>query len=237
MTDANPYQAPESELAPPAEAVGGSLERGLSGDYDFSVFELFNQGWEVSKGFKATFWGAALIMIGVNMAFSFASIPFQNSVVLTMIIQILAIVILWPLNAGFMMLGIHRAAGREVNSMQITGYFDRTVKIVLLNLLMVVLIGIGFILLVLPGIYLAIAYMFALPLMLDKNMGVWEALESSRKTVSHKWFSFFGFALLILVAVMVAGMLLVIPLIWVLPLIVVAYGFLYTKILGVESED
>lgn len=68
------------------------------------------------------------------------------------------------------------------------------------------LIALGFLCLLLPGIYLAIAYAFATPLIVDRGDGFWQALETSRKTVSRQWFSVFGFFLFLL-ALNIAGML------------------------------
>ncbi len=57
---------------------------------------------------------------------------------------------------------------------------------------------IGFILLVLPGIYLAVSYIFAELLIVDKNLTAWEALETSRKRVTKNWFVYFAFLLILL---------------------------------------
>lgn len=236
MADVNPYQAPESELTTASFVAGGSLACGLSGDYHVKVFELFNQGWEGSKGFKATFWIAALVMVGVNVVLGLLAMPFQGNVALSVTIQIISAIVLWPLNAGFIMLAVYRAAGRDVSASQITGYYYRTLDIILLNILMMSLVLVGTLLLVLPGIYLAVSYLFAMPLMLDKNLGIWEAMEASRKTIGYRWFAFFGFTFLALVVIAVASMLALVPLIWVAPWLAVAYGFLYTQVLGVESE-
>jgi uncharacterized membrane protein len=43
----------------------------------------------------------------------------------------------------------------------------------------------------LPGIYLAVAWVFALPLVIDKKMDFWPAMELSRKVVHRHWWVFF----------------------------------------------
>jgi hypothetical protein len=43
--------------------------------------------------------------------------------------------------------------------------------------------------LLLPGIYLAVAYVFALPLAIDKRLPFWSALEVSRRVVSRQWWA------------------------------------------------
>ncbi|PYU88442.1 MAG: hypothetical protein DMG08_25415 [Acidobacteria bacterium] len=54
----------------------------------------------------------------------------------------------------------------------------------------------------LPGIYLAVAWIFTLPLVIDKRMDFWEAMEVSRKVVTREWWSVFA---LIIVAGLVGG--------------------------------
>jgi len=103
-------------------------------------------------------------------------------------------------------------------------------------LLMSVLIFLGFLLLILPGIYLAFAYMFSLPLMIEKEIGAWQALEISRKAVTRVWFRATGFLILIMLLVSLGTILLVLPLIWILPWISLAYAMLYFKLFGAEPQ-
>ena len=93
---------------------------------------------------------------------------------------------------------------------------------------------VGYILFILPGIYLAIAYMFALPLLVDKNLTPWQALESSRKAVTHTWFKTLGFVLVLGLIVGLSVIPLLVGLIWSVPLAIIAYGVLYRVIFGVE---
>jgi uncharacterized membrane protein YedE/YeeE len=68
------------------------------------------------------------------------------------------------------------------------------------------LIGLGSVLLVLPGIYLAVSYLFAQLFVVDKNLGFWSAMETSRRLITKKWFSFFGLGLLMFLLIL-AGLL------------------------------
>jgi uncharacterized membrane protein len=49
----------------------------------------------------------------------------------------------------------------------------------------------GLMLCVLPGIYLFVAWIFALPLVADKRLEFWSAMELSRKVVTRVWFPIF----------------------------------------------
>jgi uncharacterized membrane protein len=55
---------------------------------------------------------------------------------------------------------------------------------------------VGIILLVLPGIYLAVAYSFAYILATDKRLSFWDAMETSRRTITRQWWRVLGLILL-----------------------------------------
>ncbi|SRR5260221_1553901 len=74
-----------------------------------------------------------------------------------------------------------------------SGFGACTGQLVLLSVVQMVLVLIGYALCLIPGIYLAVAWYFAIPLIIDKQMGFWEAMELSRKMVSKHWFLIFGF--------------------------------------------
>lgn len=57
------------------------------------------------------------------------------------------------------------------------------------------LAALGLLACLLPGIYLAIAWQLTLPLIQDKKLSFWDAMEVSRKVISADWWSAFVFAL------------------------------------------
>jgi hypothetical protein len=64
------------------------------------------------------------------------------------------------------------------------------------------LTSLGFLLCILPGIYLGVGYVFALPLVIDKKMEFWPAMEVSRRVVHRHWWSIFA---LVIVSGLIAG--------------------------------
>jgi uncharacterized membrane protein len=52
--------------------------------------------------------------------------------------------------------------------------------------------ALGFLVAVLPAVYISISYMFALPLVLDRELRFWDAMELSRKRVGKHWWSVFA---------------------------------------------
>jgi uncharacterized membrane protein len=92
--------------------------------------------------------------------------------------------------------------------------------------------------LLIPAIYLGTAYSFAIPLIADKLVPPWLAMETSRKLISKQWFPFFGFTFVLglinFAAILITcglGMLLTGP------LTVCAIAAAYESIVGVGATD
>ncbi len=65
-----------------------------------------------------------------------------------------------------------------------------------------ILTSIGLLFCVVPGIYLAVAWMFTLPLVIDQKLDFWPAMELSRKVVARHWWTFFGLMLVNLLVIL-----------------------------------
>jgi len=70
-------------------------------------------------------------------------------------------------------------------------------QLALVGLVKALLSLLGYLLCILPGIYLSVAWMFAVPLVIDRRMEFWEAMELSRKVVCKHWFLLFAFVLVL----------------------------------------
>jgi len=98
---------------------------------------------------------------------------------------------------------------------------------------MMLLVYLGMFLLLIPGLYLAVAYLLAIPLVVERGLAPWQALETSRKAISQHWFKVFGLFLLLGLITLVSAIPLGIGLVWSIPLFVIAMGVLYRTIFGV----
>jgi hypothetical protein len=106
----------------------------------------------------------------------------------------------------------------------------------LVSLVSSILIAIGMVLLIIPGIYLLVGYLFAPSLVVDQGLDFWPALELSRKTINPVWFSFFVFMLL-LTGVNLAGILLFgLGLLATIPLSFCAWTVAYGDLFGFQSD-
>jgi hypothetical protein len=97
------------------------------------------------------------------------------------------------LMSGIYLLYLARMRGRHPSFRTIvTTVATSSVAVVGAGLAQAALTVLGLALFIVPGIYLAVGYTFVLPLVIDRQMPIWDAMELSRTTVHQQWFQTFG---------------------------------------------
>ena len=234
----NPYEAPKADLNAQPAQVGqsGSLEDGIAGRYDFDIGEVMREAWGITKGMKGSFWGAALILYAIMFVTAFVGgYVFGHNLVGRVVLNIFVAAASSILGIGIAMMGVRRAAGLAINFSTAFNYFDRALNVFLAILLSTLLIYLGLILLLVPGVYLAIAFCLTMPLIGDRNLGPWQAMETSRKAVTKRWFQFLGLFLVVGLVVIVSAIPLGIGLIWTAPWSINVIGVVYRRVFGVAQ--
>ncbi len=248
----NIYTPPQSELSTNSSELPtgfGSLEKGVNGDFEFVISEILSEAWDLTKGHKLPLLGAGLIYMVVAVGASLLSqmilmgpslqptegeVPGFGSFILGFGVQTVLNILVYPLIAGVFLYAATVAARRPVSFGIFFSCYPKTLPIFGLTVLSTLLMTIGMLLLLIPGIYLSVAYIFALPLLVEKDLGIWEALESSRKALTHCWFRFFGFLIVLWLVTMVGMIPMGIGLIWTGPFAIIAFGVAYRQIFGFE---
>ena len=85
--------------------------------------------------------------------------------------------------------------------------------------------------------YFKVAYLFAIPLVIFRDMGAWEAMEASRKIITKKWFLFL---ILYLISSMMAGVGFILLFLGLFFTITLAFTPIYAAfedIVGVDDND
>ena len=113
--------------------------------------------------------------------------------------------------------------------------FQYFLPLLLLSLVAGLFIGIGTLLLIIPGVYLAVAYLFASYLVVDRRLDFWPAMELSRRTVNPRWFGYFAFVLLLVLLNLAGAVALGVGLLVTIPLSFCAVTVAYADIFGFQS--
>ncbi|MBU0946976.1 MAG: zinc-ribbon domain-containing protein [Proteobacteria bacterium] len=214
---------------------------------DFTVGEVLKEAWEKTKGAKAAIWGGLCVMYLVLFVLIFGPVFGLQGLLVdmepTMVIGInagLQLVATWfsvVFTAGIMLMGVRRAAEEDISWKMVFTGFTKALSITIALVLQTVLILIGFCLLVLPGIYLSVGYALTLPLILEKGLGPWQALEVSRKAIHKKWWTVFGLYLVMGLIYLVSTIPLGLGMIWTVPMFFVGLGILYRLFFGSAGAE
>ncbi|MDX2228550.1 MAG: hypothetical protein NW220_02855 [Leptolyngbyaceae cyanobacterium bins.349] len=194
-------------------------------NYSLEIGEYFSRGWDLFKQYALPFVGYLLLTALIGIVASRLPAPLganeegRGGIVNGVLSPILS--------AGFYIVAFKLAKNQIPSFGDFFRGFNNFLQIFLVGLVGGLLIALGLILLILPGIYLIVAYFFATPLVVEKRFDFWTALETSRKLVSKRWFSFLGFGLLLLLLnlggalLFGVGLLVTVP--WTFCTIVAAY--------------
>lgn len=214
----------------------GSVETALAGQYDFTIGEVLSEAWASINGYK---WPYAVIT-SIYMLIYFGlvvliAVWFREDIQRAQsLIQLVGFLML-PMSASLTMMGLSMASARPITVKQLFAYYNKFFPLVGLQIVMMMAIVLGLVLFIVPGIYLSIALMFAVPLMLEKNLSIVDAFEASRKAVTHHWFKILGVWLVMVVIVFVSILPLGIGLFWTMPMMMAVIGVLYRRMFGISD--
>jgi uncharacterized membrane protein/Zn-finger nucleic acid-binding protein len=249
LPDEELYETGRAESAPHSAFRD---DAGREPNYAFSIKETLREAWEKTKGAKGAIWAGTACMYLVILIIAVGGtylLPSQSAEITDLsqldiagmassaVLQMVVDVAFALFVAGLLFIGIRKVAGDPVSWKMTFKGFSCSGKIIVAAILQTLLISIGFLLLILPGIYLAIGYSMTMPLIVDKGLSPWQALETSRKAIHKVWWKVAGLlvvmGLLFVVALIPVG----IGLIWVWPMFIVLGGVVYRHLFGVELQS
>jgi hypothetical protein len=164
----------------------------LDNGYGFSIGDAISEGYDLFRVKMGEFIGYTVVVILISLAASF--IPFAS------------VVIGAPLTAGFFIMAHRIKTNGDTDFGVFFKGFDHFVQLILYSIVASILIAIGVVLLILPGIYLAIAYSLAIFFVIFYKMEFWDAMEWSRKVVTKRWWKVF-LLIIVLAFINIGGML------------------------------
>lgn len=149
---------------------------------------------------------------------------------------IIGLILSGPLTVGFFYIIFNRIRGNPIKIDDIAKGFDFFLAAILADLLISAFTMIGFTFLIIPGIVISALYMFAFPLIIEKKMNFWEAMETSRKVVMKNIFELSIFMLILYVFLFMGMLLLLVGLIVAVPFVLAAIAFAYIDLIGLEQR-
>ena len=241
MSDSdNPYEAPQAELGGEPEHLGGSIENTLAGNAVLDIGEVMSEAWQRTNGIKGMVIGGGLLIylaifiVSMVLGFIFG-FGAEQSILGLAVSQLIIMLMIYPFMAGVFMLGLRQSVGLPVSFDQQFAYYGAALSIFVVAIVQTIVTGIGFVLLIIPGLYLAFALALAIPLKVEKQLPVVDCLTTSMKLVNQK---FLNVAVLFIVGsfVVTLSFITIIGWIWAMPWMLMVYAITYRQLAGCEIE-
>lgn len=208
--------------------------------------DVIGQAWELVKP-QIGMWIVALLITGaisgaLNGVSSVVNAmagdePGFAFYAITIVISLASIIIGLLVNAGMMKLAIHHVRSGQVDIAQLFNITDVIVPIIVAGLLMYLAIGLGFVLLIVPGIIAGLGLSMAIPLVVDQKVGGIDALKRSWATCQPHLGSLFLLFLVLALLNLAGACACFIGLLITSPITQVAIALTYRNLFGVGASE
>jgi len=190
---ADALRAQEAFAQPPPPKIGAPAADKLAAeiiarDYSVDIGDCFSRSWNLVRD---NFWllaGATAVAKVIGYALGFIpALGISVAVLLALVFQ-----------GGLQWLFLKRIRGEAADLGDVfAGFSLAFVPLLLAGIVVHVLVGIGLVLCIVPGIYLMVSWRLFVPLLIiDKGLEFWPAMELSRRVVTKHWWQCFGLLLL-----------------------------------------
>jgi len=242
-------------LAPKTAGVPGAAAPPVDWrerDYELDIGGCINRGWEVVKN---NFWPAVgitalvlLIVVVVNQFVGLFTRPIIQGIMLEHRITVggAVFLLLMILASGpiytIIMAGLFKYYLKLIRGENpgigdaFSGFGPSIGQLILLSLALNILTLVGYVLCVVPGIYLAVAWFFSIPLVIDRQLHFWEAMELSRRMVNKHWFLVLAFLVVYAVLSMAGVLACCIGILVTVPISIAALMYAYETIFSDRAK-
>jgi hypothetical protein len=198
-------------------------------EFDQKTAERIQNGYQVrieayfSRGFELLRRRLDLFVLFTIVFFIGTSIP------------VVDIFVVQPLAAGFLIVAFYLAGGKDIIFDNFFEGFRHFAGLFLFTLISGLLIFLGCLALLIPGVYLAVGYIFTPFYIIFAKKDFWDAMESSRKLVHREWLSIFAFVLVLILVNILGALVFGIGLLFTVPLSYCALYAAFDDIIGVSN--
>jgi len=241
-------------------SIGGSVERAVKGEYSIDVKAILTEAWQKTLLSRMSINIALLLVMVFGMIVSFIASSFFGGIELVIddpqllqLINVIVTIAVWPFMAGIEMMGVFHAVNKPTKSKMVLSFLHRGSWVALCALLTSLLISIGFQLLIIPGVLLAVLLSLTIPLVVEKNLSPVQAIVLSIKALRFKMMPLLAIYLVLFIALIalafpialliessfapLAIMFFLFGLTYLAPWYYNIKGILYREIFGVFSEQ
>jgi len=190
----------------------------------FSIGEALSYGWKKLQENLRPLVSAALAILAVNLIFWLLGRGFLVSLIGWFVSLLITL--------GLIRIALKIVDGEPVETADLFQRADLALPYFVASVIVGVVVGIGLVLLVVPGIYLAVTFGFFGYNIVDKEHGIIESIEQSAAiTRAQKW-DLFAFGVVLFFFNLAGAIALGVGLLITVPVSMLALAYVYRKISG-----
>ena len=229
----DPYRPPSAswnELAV-SEATGEEI---VPGSQPLEIGPLLSRSWELMKRHFGTLIAAGVICFAIGFGVSFvlsfpigfmqagaskAEVAHPSAALQAYqtLVSIIGQIVDLFLGLGLARIGLNIVSEKPVEISMLFGEGRKLGSAILASILYVLMVGVGLLLLVVPGIYIALRFSQFKTAIVDKELGAIDALKYSAKITQGNLMNLFGLGIVCFLIVVAGALALVVGLIVALP--------------------
>ena len=203
----------------------------------FTISDVFQTSWKCTK---AQIWVLVGLLIGftiISMIISLFAMPMQSSVIGQIIVFIINLFITGIFMLGYVKNLFQALDGEEP---QFSAYGQQSRKIItyiIANLIYGIIVAIGCIFLIIPGIYLAIRLQYYIAFIVEEDAGIIDSLKQSWALTQGQTMQLFLLGLAMIGIAIVGFILFVVGVFVAAPVIYMMYCYAFRKLNTVKIGE
>lgn len=241
MPSSNPYAAPQSNWSQSLHSSDVQLGEIDPGSDVIDPMDCMSRGIEITKRKFLDIFLIGIVylgcIMGLSMMASFIELMLtgasnQNSqgssagtIVVVIVSQVVFQIFAIFMKMGLARVGLNIVSGKEASIGMLFAEGNKLIRAVLASILFGLAVMVGFLLLIVPGIYIALRYGQFMTAIVDRDLGIMEAFDYSSSITTNNLMNLFLFWLLAFVAIIVGlipcglGLIFIGPVVWLASLV------------------
>lgn len=193
----------------------------------FSTGEALSYGWKKLQENVGPLLTAALAILAVNVIFWLLGSGFLGG-----LFKLIGWFVSILISMGVIRIALKIVDGKPVETADLFQRADQALPYFIASVIVGIMVGIGFIFLIVPGIYLAITFGFFGYNIVDKEHGIVESIEQSAAITRAQKGDLFGFGVALFLFNLAGAIALGIGLLITVPVSMLALAYVYRKLSG-----
>ena len=254
-TPVNPYSTPASDMGQQTELGQGGmddLQEIIPGSQPLDITGCIGRGFELTKRHFGTLLVIGIIMFAISAGASLimglidsaagwgqsspetitgdpdmdeiiAGISDQGSLLNRLVCGLVDAF----LGLGITRIALNIVSGQAYSIAMLFSQGGKTIRVFIAKFLYGLMVGFGFLLLIVPGIYFAIRYSQYENAIVDKDMGIFDAFSYSSKITQENKMSLLGFYILGFLIIVAGAIALLVGLLFAIPLYILSTIVVY----------